>query len=303
MKRPPNIVVQLVHILGPLKGEIQELSEPLISIGRHPSCHIRFPADLTILSRKHADIVREGNRFKLVDCSSNGTFVNGKRVNEVYLKDGDVLTFAEGGPKVSFLTQIKEETVEAVSTSPPTEAQPQFTSEPELRRTGEQEISPAYPEPKRESEVFVQKVHTPIIIQYGPTLRSFKEAPVTIGKHPNCDFVLDHPSVLDRHAQIFFRQSQYWVKDLTGKTLISVNRQPIKLQTPLDPDDEVALSPEGPVFRFLGGGRLAEVEGSAQGGPPSSGTLAEIEETPQHAAPKVKAPKGPLSKLKKFLRE
>ena len=54
------------------------------------------------MSRKHAEIIREGNRFKLVDLSANGTFVNGKRVKEVYLKDGDVLTFAEGGPKVSF---------------------------------------------------------------------------------------------------------------------------------------------------------------------------------------------------------
>ncbi len=108
MKRPPVIVVQLIHIQGPLKGEIQDFSESAILIGRLPSCHLRFPNDLAYISRKHAEIVREGNQFKLIDHSANGTFVNGKKVKETYLKDGDVLTFSEGGPKVSFLTQMKE---------------------------------------------------------------------------------------------------------------------------------------------------------------------------------------------------
>ena len=58
MKRAPVIVTQLVHIQGPLKGEIQEFSEAAISIGRDPSNSVRFPKDLTTLSRKHAEIVR-----------------------------------------------------------------------------------------------------------------------------------------------------------------------------------------------------------------------------------------------------
>ena len=108
MPHVPNIVVQMIHIEGPLKGQIQEFSESTIPIGRHPSCLLKYPADFTIISRKHATILREGNRFKLVDTSANGTFVNGKRVKELYLEDGDVLTISEGGPKVSFLTEIRE---------------------------------------------------------------------------------------------------------------------------------------------------------------------------------------------------
>jgi len=77
-----TIVAQLVHISGPLKGKIQEFSEPEIAIGRHPSCAVRFPADLVLISRNHARVIREGNTFKLVDSSTNGTFVNGKRVKE-----------------------------------------------------------------------------------------------------------------------------------------------------------------------------------------------------------------------------
>lgn len=37
MKRPPVIVVQLIHIEGPLKGEIQEFPESAISIGHQPA--------------------------------------------------------------------------------------------------------------------------------------------------------------------------------------------------------------------------------------------------------------------------
>ncbi len=80
MKKAPTIIMQLVHIQGPMKGQIQEFSEPEISIGRHPSCHVQFPKDLSLISRQHARIVREGNRFKLVDQSANGTFLNGKQV-------------------------------------------------------------------------------------------------------------------------------------------------------------------------------------------------------------------------------
>jgi hypothetical protein len=42
-----------------------------------------------------------------------------------------------------------------------------------------------------------------------------------------------------------------------------VNHVPITLQVPLQPNDEVSLTPEGPVFRFLGEGRLLEVEAPA----------------------------------------
>jgi pSer/pThr/pTyr-binding forkhead associated (FHA) protein len=246
MADKPAIVVQLVHIEGPLKGEIQEFLEPEISIGRHSSCHVQFPKGLTIISRKHARIIREGNRFKLTDESTNGTFLNGKRVTEAYLKSGDVLIFAEGGPKASFLTRIEEgaETFEKF-TEPGAPGKPAA-----VPRT----------EPGAEPRVSEKKVQVPLVIQYGPTLRSFREVPVTIGKNPSCDFRLDHPEILDRHAQLFFYQDQYWVKDLTGRSLISINGRPVGIQAPLDPDSLLSLSPGGPTFRFLGGGRLAEHE-------------------------------------------
>src|SRR4030067_2004852 len=270
MKLPPVIVVQIIHISGPLKGEIQEFTEGKITIGRHPSCHVKFPPEFTSISRNHAEIVREGNQFRLIDRSANGTFVNGKKVQEIYLKEGDVLMFAEGGPKVSFLTQMKEGQVVTETPPPPLKREYKEESKIPLKEPVIHEI-PQKPEIIHK-EVFqpeivtppaavsTQKVKVSLIIQYGPTIRSFKEVPVTIGKHPVCEMFLDHPAIYDRHTQIFFSQNQYWIKDLTGKGLVQINRSAIGLQSPIKPDDEISLSPQGPIFRFLGDGRLAEVE-------------------------------------------
>lgn len=264
MKQAPLIVVQLIHLLGPLKGEIQEFSEAVILVGRHPDSQVRFPADLAVVSRKHAEITREGNRFKLVDLSTNGTFVNGKRVKEVFLKNGDVLTFSEAGPKVSFLMDVKEDQQEV-------EAPPSPRPELQRPRIAEERPPVAQPEIQRSEAPAVQTVNVPLVIQYGPTLRSFKQLPVTIGKHPNCQFTMDHPAILDLHAQIFFAQTQYWVKDLTGKDVIRVNGQPVSIKgSPIGTNDLLSLSPQGPVFRFLGEGRLAEVEESPAGISPES---------------------------------
>jgi pSer/pThr/pTyr-binding forkhead associated (FHA) protein len=263
----PTIVVQLVHIDGPLKGEIQEFLDQEISIGRLPACQVQFPKDFTMISRNHARIVREGNRFKLVDQSANGTFVNGKRVTEAYLKSGDVLILAEGGPKVSFLTRVEEGRVQPEAVTPSGTA-----AEPRIAPAPQPPAQQAQPAPEAPMQVSIQKVQAPLVVQYGPTLRSFKELPVTIGKSPGCDLSLEHPQVLDKHAQFFFDQGQYWVKDLTGRNLILIDGKPINLQGQLNPNSTVSLSPQGPTFRFLGGGRLAEFEES-ETREPESGEL------------------------------
>lgn len=101
----PDIKIQLIHIDGPLKGKIHAFSQDVILLGRHPECQVVFPGTCSAVSRKHAEIRREGNRFKLIDTSTNGILVNGRPQKEVFLKNGDVLILAgKDGPKVSFLT-------------------------------------------------------------------------------------------------------------------------------------------------------------------------------------------------------
>jgi len=57
-------------------------------IGRSPECDV-FLDDVTV-SRKHAEIVRDGETFTITDLGSlNGTFVNRKRIESAELDDDD----------------------------------------------------------------------------------------------------------------------------------------------------------------------------------------------------------------------
>ena len=68
------------------------LAEHPISIGRKPESNIVL-ADPNV-SRNHAEIRPYGDGFVLVDLgSTNGSKVNGVRVNQQVLEDGDELTF------------------------------------------------------------------------------------------------------------------------------------------------------------------------------------------------------------------
>jgi hypothetical protein len=71
-------------------------------IGRSPDCEI-FLDDVTV-SRRHAEIVREGERFTIHDLGSlNGTFVNRTRIDTVELYDDDEVQI--GKYRLTFLVR------------------------------------------------------------------------------------------------------------------------------------------------------------------------------------------------------
>jgi pSer/pThr/pTyr-binding forkhead associated (FHA) protein len=75
---------------GPLRGQRLPLPEgDLITIGRTAKSNISIPDD-KFMSGVHFAVVWKGDSGRLVDRgSSNGTFVNGKKVQEAVLKIGD----------------------------------------------------------------------------------------------------------------------------------------------------------------------------------------------------------------------
>ena len=75
---------------GGRAGETFALDNEQITVGRSPDCEI-FLDDVTV-SRKHALLVRSGERFTIEDAGSlNGTFVNRRRVERHELDNGDEL--------------------------------------------------------------------------------------------------------------------------------------------------------------------------------------------------------------------
>jgi hypothetical protein len=74
------------HVLG--DGSRVELGEDPVCIGRSEDCEIQL-ADKNV-SRRHAEVRREGGGFVIVDLdSTNGTRVNDGRVKRRDLTDGD----------------------------------------------------------------------------------------------------------------------------------------------------------------------------------------------------------------------
>jgi len=80
-------------------GRRVEIGEQALSIGRMPECDIAL-SDPNV-SRKHAEVRRQGTGFVVVDLgSTNGTKVNGAGVKDRALANGDVITV--GATKLRF---------------------------------------------------------------------------------------------------------------------------------------------------------------------------------------------------------
>ena len=77
------------------------VARDLTVIGRGEDCDLRIP--LGEVSRKHARLAKDGDALHIEDLgSSNGSYVNGQRIQETTLNGGDVVSV---GP-LSFVVQL-----------------------------------------------------------------------------------------------------------------------------------------------------------------------------------------------------
>jgi EAL domain-containing protein (putative c-di-GMP-specific phosphodiesterase class I) len=92
---PPSLGTPWLEHLSPdsdLPAQIPVSKYPF-TIGRNETVDLRI--DSTRVSREHAQILRENNGYVVKDLqSTNGTFVNGNRIQESPLCDGDMLMVA-----------------------------------------------------------------------------------------------------------------------------------------------------------------------------------------------------------------
>jgi pSer/pThr/pTyr-binding forkhead associated (FHA) protein len=96
------------------------------SIGRGEECSLRIP--LASVSRKHCQLAKDDQALKVRDLgSSNGTFLNNRRITEATLNAGDRLVI---GPIV-FTVQINGK---------PEEIRPAKTTAPAAMAEGEDEV-------------------------------------------------------------------------------------------------------------------------------------------------------------------
>jgi len=73
---------------GGMAGQSFQPDEGSTLIGRSPECHV-FLDDVTV-SRRHAELLRDGDTFTIRDLESlNGTYVNRRRIESTVLEDDD----------------------------------------------------------------------------------------------------------------------------------------------------------------------------------------------------------------------
>ncbi len=88
---------------GTLSGNSFELETGFLTVGRSETCSIRFdPLSERIASKQHAFIEARSDGFYITDNkSTNGTLVNGEKIETAKLNSGDVIQFGVNGVTAS----------------------------------------------------------------------------------------------------------------------------------------------------------------------------------------------------------
>ncbi|MGE5126566.1 MAG: FHA domain-containing protein [Betaproteobacteria bacterium] len=93
----------VVNPTSPNRREIPLSRTMIVTIGRDPSNDLVLPD--AMVSRRHAVVEHRGAQFFLRDChSANGSVVNGDRVSECALRDGDLV--AIGSMRLLFREEV-----------------------------------------------------------------------------------------------------------------------------------------------------------------------------------------------------
>ncbi|MFQ3549223.1 MAG: FHA domain-containing protein [Armatimonadota bacterium] len=91
----PSRLPKIIGVSGPYINQVFEITSPDTSIGRGENNSICLSQD-TKISRSHLKIVKLANGYTIIDNNStNGTFVNGVKINQAILNSGDQIRLGD----------------------------------------------------------------------------------------------------------------------------------------------------------------------------------------------------------------
>jgi len=96
---------------GSLSGRTFDLESGFLTVGRGENCSVRFdPAGERIASKQHAFIEARPDGYYVADNNStNGTLVNGQRIQRHKLNSGDTVQFGKNGVTATIAIQNEEQ--------------------------------------------------------------------------------------------------------------------------------------------------------------------------------------------------
>ena len=200
-----------------------------VVIGRMPDCDIKI--DNPAISRRHAAVEFQGEGYTLADMgSSNGTFLNGKRVEAPSeLKPGDVIGIAKF--ELLFQDDARSE-VEKMTGGMDMEATMMVDSEKMAQAFAQVsgDSAPAASGPRK------------LVVLKGDA--NVKELPIerdtiTIGKADSCDLVIKGFFLEKIEATLTNKQGKYFITPLGGA--VKVNEEKLDSEKPLKIGDTFAV--------------------------------------------------------------
>jgi len=96
---------QLLHLSGPLRGRTITYKQPVVRVGRAPGSEVALTHALVADEHARIEWVQDECKFHLRRVDGQ-VFVNGNEVEEIILKDGDLLEFSPGGPMARFRVYV-----------------------------------------------------------------------------------------------------------------------------------------------------------------------------------------------------
>jgi ABC-type multidrug transport system ATPase subunit/pSer/pThr/pTyr-binding forkhead associated (FHA) protein len=233
--------VEQDHILvtrGPRQGEKIPLSGLPLIIGRVEPANI--VVDLGTISRKHAQISREETGYVIEDlASSNGTYVNGNRIQAAHLlANGDRVRL---GLEFEFVVVILRESPSALPPTP--DYSTRIISPMEMESSSGSPATVLNPSPGGSGAVMVQSTPPePVIPPQLVVNEPGKESKIynltaprlRIGRQPENEIVIDNRYVSRLHAELEKRgQSYFLIPSPNYNNSLLLNGQPVMEPTQL----------------------------------------------------------------------
>ena len=196
-----------------------QINKDVTSLGREPGIEVEINSAAAVVSRRHAEIRRQGENYLLVDLgSSNGTFLNGRRIEKPeLLRHNDRIELGPGGPTI-----LVHETV--------------YSPEKDTDQAARNQFQPT---PGNRAANGVSNTPTASFIE-----RSFGNlSQLTIGRGDECDIQLDGLLISNQHARVSNTNSRLTIEDLNSTNGTYVNGERISGRKSLLPEDVIQIGP------------------------------------------------------------
>ena len=206
--------------------------ENQVVVGRDATSDLRIESNL--LSRQHARITVVNDRLQISDLNStNGTYLNGKRIEQADAFPGDELRFDKLifeviGPVVAVNTTISDETLVRGNQHEHEHRDDDVTALADLA-----ELEPLHTVLEQIDEDATQFFDAAMPVAFlndqsgsmDPAQIQLIKTQYTIGRHPDCDISIDDSSLSKQHAKLEIHKDHWQLQDQNSSNGTWINSE------------------------------------------------------------------------------